>query len=285
LARAQLVIRYGKVISLEDILMAEPLVSDALWQRIEPLLPAPKPRRFRFPGRKPLDRRKVLTGIIFVLRTGIPWELLPQEMGCGCGMSCLNYLKAWHDAGVWPKLQTLLLAELREADKIDWSRATVDSSSVRALGGGEETGPNPTDRRKLGSKHHVCTDAQGIPLATTVTAANVHDVKQLLPVVDAVPPIAGKAGAPRRRPKKLYADRAYDSDPHRQQLRHRGIKPQIARRRTEHGSGLGIYRWVAERTQSWLHQFRRLRLRTDRRAGIHQAFMTLASALICVSFL
>src|SRR5207302_8140287 len=84
-----------------DTAMAKPLVSDALWERIAPLLPPPLRRRFRFPGRKPLDYRKVLTGIIFVLKTGIPWEALPQEMGCGCGMTCLNYLKAWHGAGVW----------------------------------------------------------------------------------------------------------------------------------------------------------------------------------------
>ena len=103
--------------------MAKPLVSDELWQRIEPLLPQPKPRRFRFPGRKPLDYRKVLTGIIFVLKTGIPWEELPQEMGCGCGMTCLNYLNAWQRAGVWEKLHQILLAELEQADKLDWSRA------------------------------------------------------------------------------------------------------------------------------------------------------------------
>src|SRR6266853_6223926 len=94
---------------LGEPIMAKPLVSDALWERIEPLLPPPKPRRFRFPGRKPLDRRKVLTGIIFVLKTGIPWEDLPQEMGCGSGMACLNYLKAWQDAGVWEKLHRVLL--------------------------------------------------------------------------------------------------------------------------------------------------------------------------------
>jgi transposase len=87
-------------VSREQTAMSKPLVSDALWERLEPLLPPPKPRRFRFPGRKPLDRRKVLTGIIFVLKTGIPWEDLPQEMGCGSGMACLNYLKAWQDAGV-----------------------------------------------------------------------------------------------------------------------------------------------------------------------------------------
>src|SRR6516164_5856352 len=73
--------------------MAGPLVSDALWERVKPLLPPPKPRRFRCPGRKPLDERRVLTGVIFVLKTGIPWEELPQEMGCGCGMSCWNYLR------------------------------------------------------------------------------------------------------------------------------------------------------------------------------------------------
>jgi transposase len=143
--------------------MAKPLLSDALWQRVEPLLPTPKPRRFRYPGRKPLDYRKVLTGIIFVLKTGLAWEDLPCEMGCGSGMSCLNYLKAWHQAGVWARLHQLLLQELEDADKIDWSRGAVDATMARALGGGEDTGRNPTDRGKLGSKHHVLTDAGGCP--------------------------------------------------------------------------------------------------------------------------
>ena len=103
--------------------MAEPLVSDALWERIEPLLPHPKRRRRHHSGRKPIDRRKVLTGIIFVLKTGIPWEELPQEMGWGCGMTCWNYLHAWQRAGVWERLHGVLLNELQEADRIDWSRA------------------------------------------------------------------------------------------------------------------------------------------------------------------
>ena len=102
------------------------MVSDALWEPIQPLLLPPKPRRFRFPGRKPLDYRKVLTGIIFVLKTGIPWGELPQEMGCGCGMTCLTYLKAWQRTGVWHHVREGLLAELPEANRIDWSRAAVD---------------------------------------------------------------------------------------------------------------------------------------------------------------
>src|ERR671916_2023324 len=79
--------------------MAKPLLDDELWEVINPLLPPPKPRRFRFPGRKPLDNRKALTGILFVLKTGIPWEDLPQEMGCGSGMTCWRRLRDWQEAG------------------------------------------------------------------------------------------------------------------------------------------------------------------------------------------
>jgi transposase len=264
--------------------MARQLVSDELWHRIEFVLPPPKPRRFRYPGRKPVDRRKVLAGIVFVLRTGIPWEFVPREMGC-CGMTCWNYLRAWQKAGVWEGLHRLLLDELRETDKIDWSRAAIDSAKARALGGGDATGPDSTDRGKLGTKHHILTDGQGLPLATEATAANVADVTMLLPMVDKVPLVAGKVGPPRRRPAQLYADRGYDSEPHRKALRARGIVPLIGRRRTGHGSGLGVYRWVVERTASWLHSFRKLRIRTDRNGETHKAFVALGTALICMFFL
>jgi transposase len=115
--------------------MARPILDDELWNLIEPLLPPPKPRRIKFPGRKPLDRRKALTGVLFVLRTGIPWEDLPQEMGCGSGMSCWRYLKAWQEAGVWDKVHRTLLDRLRAKDRLDLSAAMVDSSHVRAVGG------------------------------------------------------------------------------------------------------------------------------------------------------
>lgn len=118
--------------------MAKELLSDELWETIKPLLPKPKRRRKRYPGRKPKDPRAVLTGILFVLRSGIPWEMLPQEMGCGSGMTCWRYLRAWEKAGVWQKLHEVLLARLQEADKIDWSRAVVDSGSVRAVFGGHK---------------------------------------------------------------------------------------------------------------------------------------------------
>ena len=142
-------------------------------------------------------------------------------------------------------------------------RAAVDSGSIRAVGGGEATGPNPTDRARPGTKHHVLVDGQGVPLAVTITGANVPDLQQLLPLIVAVPDVKGKPGHPKSRPKQLYADRAYDSEPARRILHWLGIKPFLAKRGTEHGSGLGKIRWVVERTLSWLHQQRRLRVRYD----------------------
>jgi IS5 family transposase len=147
--------------------------------------------------------------------------------------------------------------------------------------GRPKTGPSPVDRAKTGSKHHVITDGAGIPLAVTLTGGNRHDVTQLLPLIDAIPPVRGKPGRPRRRPEQLYADRAYDFDSYRNQIRDKGITPHIARRGVEHGSGLGVHRWVVEQTIALLHWFRRLRIRWEIRDDIHQAFMSLACAIIC----
>ena len=124
-------------------------------------------------------------------------------------------------------------------------------------------------------------DATGIPLAWTLTGGNRNDVTQLIPLIDRVPPIRGLVGRPRRRPKIVSADRGYDHDKYRRLLRGRGITPEIARRRTGHGSRLGRHRWVVERTFAWLHQFKRLLVRYDRRAEIHEAFLALGCCLVC----
>ena len=123
--------------------MARPILDDSLWTLIEPLLPPPKKRRRRYPGRKPLSHRGVLCGILFILRTGIPWEDLPRERGCGCGMTCWRRLRDWQNVGVWQRIHRVLLEKLHEADKIDWSRAVADSSSVRAVFGGRTPAPAP----------------------------------------------------------------------------------------------------------------------------------------------
>ncbi|MFJ8605270.1 IS5 family transposase [Streptomyces shenzhenensis] len=256
------------------------IVSDELWERIEPLLPV-VPRRGDHPGRRRLDDRKVLSGILFVLYTGIPWEFLPQELGFGSGMTCWRRLRDWNHAGVWQRLHESLLAELHAAGALDWSRAVIDGSHIRAMKGGPKTGPSPVDPARTGSKHHLITEAHGIPLAASLTGGNRNDVTQLMPLVQAVPAVRGRRGRPRRRPDRLYADRGYDHDKYRRQVRAVGITPVIARRGTEHGSGLGVHRWVVEQSFALLHWFRRLRIRWEIRNDIHEAFLSLACSIIC----
>ena len=118
--------------------MAQLLVPDELWELVEPLLP--KHERSPKGGHPPVDDRVCLSGILFVLKTGIPWEDFPQEMGC-CGMTLWNRLDAWRKAGVWQRIHELLLAKLRGAGQINFTRVVVDSSSVRAVHGGKKRDP------------------------------------------------------------------------------------------------------------------------------------------------
>jgi transposase len=122
--------------------MSKPLVSDELWALVAPLLPSepPKPKG----GRPRVSDRAALTGIIFVLKSGIPWEMLPQELGCGSGMTCWRRLRDWQEAGVWDRLHQALLDRLGEADRIAWSRASLDCASVPAKRGASS--PAPTRR-------------------------------------------------------------------------------------------------------------------------------------------
>lgn len=129
--------------------MAKPILDETLWEIIAPLFPLPKKRRRRYPGRKPVDNRRALSAILFVLRTGLPWEDLPQELGWGSGMTAWRRLHAWQKMGVWKKIHAALLAHLQHADQIDWSRAIVDSSSLRAVHGGKKRDRIPRIAAKL----------------------------------------------------------------------------------------------------------------------------------------
>jgi transposase len=157
--------------------MSKSVVSDALWAIVAPLLPPerPKPKG----GRPRISDRRALTGILFVLKSGIPWEMLPQEMGCGSGMTCWRRLRDWQQAGVWQRLHHLLLQRLQEDGRLDWERAALDSASVPAPAGGEATGKDPTNRGKLGTKRHLVVDCRGLPLAVTISASNLHDAQML----------------------------------------------------------------------------------------------------------
>ena len=264
--------------------MAAPLVPDRIWAIVEPLLPPepPKPKG----GRPRVPARQVLGGILFVLRSGIPWQMLPREMGSGSGMTCWRRLRDWQAAGVWGRLHHELLNRLYDAGQIDWSRASVDSSSIAAPYGGDHTGPNPTDRGKAGTKRHVVVDRSGIPLAVLITAANVHDSKAFELLLGSIPPIRrSRAGRPRVRPQKVHADKAYDIARCRDYLQSRGIGCRIARKGVESSARLGRHRWVVERTLAWMNRFRRLAIRYERRADVHLALVILACSLICANFL
>ena len=139
-------------------IMAKPLISDELWSVIEPLLPPerPKPKG----GRPVIPPRAALSGILFVLRSGIPWEMLPREMGCGSGVTCWRRLRDWQQTGVWDRLHRELLRRLRQADRIDWTRACVDSASIAAKRGAPEPGrTRRTAARQAPSGTSSLTDA------------------------------------------------------------------------------------------------------------------------------
>lgn len=130
-------------------------------------------------------------------------------------------------------------------------------------------------------RHRRITDGHGTPQAVLLSGGNRNDVTQLIPLLEAIPPVRGRVGRPRRKPDSLFADRGYDHDVYRDQVRARGIVLANARRGARHGTGLGTYRWVIERTFAWLHGFRRLRTRWERRADIHEALLTLGCSIIC----
>ncbi|MFL6675199.1 MAG: IS5 family transposase [Massilia sp.] len=258
--------------------MAKALLPDELWSLIAAHLPVRPPSPMR--GRPRIGDRTALTGILFVLRTGIPWEYLPREIGCGSGMTCWRRLHEWMKAGVWQSIHEAILRRLRECDQIAWDRACIDTASVPSPRGGQHTGRDPTDRGTLGCKHHILVDQRGLPLVAQISGAHVHDSRLLIPIVEAIPAIKGLSGRARKRPGKLRADRAYASRAHRTWLRRRGIAARIARYGVESRERLGRWRWVVERTLGWLHRFRRLLFRYERRADIHQAFLSLACSLI-----
>lgn len=185
-----------------------------------------------YPVRKRADDRAALEGILYVIRTGIGWNRLPTALSGASGATCRRRLTEWHEAGVWQQLHERLLAELRAAGLLDLSAAgRLDASACPQRG--DHTGPSPVDRRKLGSKHHLITDARGHWWPSQ-----------------------------RRHPADPAARRHFK---YRRLVRTRGITPLIARRGVEHGSGLGNVRWHVERSFAWLKNLRRLRVRTERR--------------------
>jgi transposase len=254
------------------------LISDQLWTAVTPLLP--KHPRSPKGGAPRKDDRRCLEGIMYVLRGGISWHLLPADFGISYS-TCWRRFHEWSEAGVWDRVHKQLLKPLAEAKVLDTDRVVIDSASVRALFGGEHTGPTPTDRSKNGCKRHIICDANGIPLVIQTGPANQRDEEMVEPMLKQFPRLRDKRGKTRTKPKALQGDRGYGFVWIIRLLIRLMIASLLAPRGSPHGSGMGRTRYVVERTLSWFSNYRRLKLCYER-TGIHfRAFHVLAACDIC----
>ncbi|MFE5138320.1 IS5 family transposase [Streptomyces fagopyri] len=244
-----------------------------------PLLPsfAARPRGG---GTPPCDERAVFTAVVYVLTSGCAWRHLPPTFGTSPATGHRRFMVRT-EARLWRRLHRAVLDELGARGEVDWTSALVDAASGRAKKGGSPTGPNPVDRRKKGSKLHVLSDAQGIPLAVAVSGANLHDSLALKPLIRGRPAVRSRRGPRRRRPVKLRADKAYFSAEHLAWLRGGGLVARIARPGIESGGRLGRHRWKIERSIARLFGYRCLTVRYERKGSHFLAFLGLAAARTC----
>ncbi|WSY65085.1 IS5 family transposase [Streptomyces sp. NBC_00885] len=258
--------------------LSKRLVPDALWELVAPLLPsfAARPQGG---GTAPCDERAVFTAVVYVLTTGCAWRHLPPTFGTSPATAHRRFT-IWTEAGLWRRLHRAVLDELGAWGEVDWTSAIVDAASVRSKGG-SLAGPNPVDRGQKGSKLHVLSDAQGVPLTVAVSGANMHDSLALKPLILGIPAIRSRRGPRRRRPVKLRANKAYFSGEHLAWLRERGLVARIARPGVDSGERLGRHRWKIERSIAWLFGYRRLTVRYERKGSHFLAFLGLAAALTC----
>jgi transposase len=261
--------------------MADARMPEAFYELARPMLPAERESGPQG-GRPLIGHYSVLKVIWFVLVTGCRWKDVPRELGC-CGETARTRLQAWERAGIWDELHKTLLTMLRQAGELHAETAIVDSTQVRAFGGGDQTGPSPVDRRKKGTKYTLMVDRDGVPLVIRAAAANRSDQLEMLPTVTSYPAVPGKVGRPPTHPHKLYADAGYDCEATRNILRWLGIEPHIRKRKEPHGSHLGRVRWVVERTISWIKGLRRMRVRYDRSGVSIDAWTSIAAAVICLN--
>ncbi|MGA5114707.1 IS5 family transposase [Streptomyces pseudogriseolus] len=259
--------------------LVERLVPDELWTLFRRVVPPTEVIRPQGGGRRRLVTASAWRRSFFVATSGCTWRQLPPVFG-PAWPTVYRRFRPVEPGSVWARLHRVILDELGARGDLDWSRCAIDSVSVRAGKRGPLTGPKPTDRGKLGSKIHLITDRNGVPLSLGISGANMHDSLGLEPLVRGIPPIRSRRGPRRRRPAKLHADKGYDYDHLRQWLRKRRIRHRIARKGIESSTRLGRHRWVVERTVSWLAGCRRLHRRYERKAEHFLAFVGIAATLI-----
>jgi len=272
----------------QDVMSWE--LSDSFWERIEPLLPKPKSRlrgrgsrRKNIGGRPPADRRQVMAGILYVLRTGCQWNAAPSKYGSGKTLH--RYFQRWRRAGVFKKMWRQGLTEYGEVKGIQWKWQAIDGAITKAPLGGEETGPNPTDRGKSGTKRSLLTDERGVPLAIIVSPAQRFDAKLMGPTLDAI--ILERPQPTAEQEHHLCADKAYSGEPSRETASEHGYvlhcpdKENAKQKRKRRPGRRKARRWVVEVAHSWINRFRRLLIRWEKKTSNYLALLYFACAIIC----
>ncbi|MGA5807411.1 IS5 family transposase [Streptomyces cellulosae] len=258
--------------------LVERLVPDELWALFRRVVPPTEVIRPQGGGKRRAGDRECLAAIIFVATSGCTWRQLPPVFGPAWPTVYRRFAQ-WSQARCGPgSTGSSSTNSLRGASWTGLGARSIRSASGRKKG--PLTGPNPTDRGKLGSKIHLICDRNGLPLSLGISGANMHDSLGLEPLVRGIPPIRSRRGPRRRRPAKLHADKGYDYDRLRRWLRERGIPHRIARKGVESSQRLDRHRWVVERTMSWLAGCRRPHRRYERKAEHFLALVGIAAALI-----
>jgi transposase len=224
-------------------------------------------------GRPPLPTIKVVETLRFFVREGVQWRELRAAAGRACGSTLRRRLDDWSAAALLRRVHVVLVRMMRAGPEAASWDVVVDSCSVRAKRGGELTGPNPTDRGKLGTKYHVVVSTDGIPLGAVPSAANVHDTR-LFPHLLRLAQVVCAAIS------RLYADAGYDRADNRSLCLQDGIRPCIRKVGEPHGSGLGSVRCVVEHDCAWLLANKRLDRRQDRLGRVILALLTAACIFI-----
>jgi len=266
-------------VSVTSALPEQFRIPEAMWKRIQPLLPLapPKPKG----GRPRNDDRKMMEAIFYVLRTGVQWKGLPPSIAAGS--SAHDRFQEWQRAGVFRALWRQGLLTYDRAKKIQWKWQALDGAMTKVPLGGEATGHNPTDRAKSGTKRSVLTDGRGVPLALSVAGANRHDMKLTEATLAAMP--IDRPWPTADHPQNLCLDAAFDCDEVREIIEAYEYVAHIRSRFDEHQSKrrnprYRARRWVVERTHSWLNRFRRLLIRWEKHTANYLALLELACAYI-----
>jgi putative transposase len=256
-------------------------LSDALWERVHPLIPSRPPRPQG--GRPPLSDRQMLGAILYVLRTGIQWNALPRALGAST--TVYDRFRLWETDGLFARMWAAGLQEFDELVGIDWEWQSMDGVMTKAPFGGAATGANPTDRGKRGTKRSTLSEGHGLPLAIVVAGANVPDMKLAAPTLDAV--VVVRPEPTSEQPQHLCLDAGYDYDLPRYAAEQRHYVAHIRPRGEDRANARSSdplkrpRRWVVERLHSWLNRSRRLLVRWEKLGRTYEAFLHLACALLC----